>query len=196
MSTLANTDFRLSDSKVIVLAQRQVREQAGLTGRTASPPPRRPGPHRSPLRERTMLVVPDNLWITRAGEVWSVIRWAEGRLRRRRTPPESWTAAMVGGWCAACGSLHAAGGTAPAASTAWTRGRPGNSRSSRPARLAGGMFTENGGRGSFVPSASADLLIQVRRALVQAGFHLSDGDGEDGRPGLAVTETPTGVLVR
>ncbi|MFE6335894.1 hypothetical protein ACFVOK_22230 [Streptomyces sp. NPDC057798] len=45
---------------------------------------------------------------------------------------------------------------------------------------------------SSVPS---DLLVQIRHALIQAGFHLA-GEAEDGRPGLAVTDVPTGVLVR
>ncbi|MEW2267048.1 hypothetical protein ACGF5T_35050 [Streptomyces sp. NPDC047853] len=45
-------------------------------------------------------------------------------------------------------------------------------------------------------SASSNLLVQVRHALTQAGFHLVADDAEDGRPGLAVTEAPTGVLVK
>ncbi|MEV4194666.1 hypothetical protein [Streptomyces toxytricini] len=47
-----------------------------------------------------------------------------------------------------------------------------------------------------MPSASSTLLVQVRHALVQAGFHLLQDDAEDCRPGLAVTEAPTGVLVK
>ncbi|WAU78402.1 hypothetical protein O1Q96_00730 (plasmid) [Streptomyces sp. Qhu-G9] len=41
----------------------------------------------------------------------------------------------------------------------------------------------------------SDLLVQVRHALIQAGFHLV-GEAEDGGPGLAVTDVPAGVLVR
>ncbi|MGW7261175.1 hypothetical protein [Streptomyces sp. NPDC054834] len=44
--------------------------------------------------------------------------------------------------------------------------------------------------------ARSDLLIQVRHALIQAGFHLVGEDAEDSGPGLAVTTVPTGVLVR
>ncbi|MGW0917152.1 hypothetical protein ACWD1Z_36435 [Streptomyces sp. NPDC002784] len=42
----------------------------------------------------------------------------------------------------------------------------------------------------------SDLLAQVRHALLQAGFHLVAEDAEDGRPGLSVSETPAGVLVK
>ncbi|MGW2866021.1 hypothetical protein [Streptomyces sp. NPDC001205] len=45
-------------------------------------------------------------------------------------------------------------------------------------------------------SAPPDLLTQVRHALVQAGFHLTDtNDGEAGSPGLAVSQSPAGVLI-
>ncbi|MFF6996093.1 hypothetical protein ACFY93_14275 [Streptomyces sp. NPDC008313] len=37
--------------------------------------------------------------------------------------------------------------------------------------------------------------MQVRHALIEAGFHLVGQDAEDGRSGLAVTTVPTGVLV-
>ncbi|MDQ0831422.1 hypothetical protein QF032_003266 [Streptomyces achromogenes] len=37
--------------------------------------------------------------------------------------------------------------------------------------------------------------MQVRHALIDAGFHLVGEDAEDRRPGLAVTTVPTGVLV-
>lgn len=42
----------------------------------------------------------------------------------------------------------------------------------------------------------SDLLVQVRHALIHAGFHLVGEDAEDGTPGLSVTMVPTGVLVR
>lgn len=45
-------------------------------------------------------------------------------------------------------------------------------------------------------SASALLLAEIRHALIQAGFHLVGDDVKDGRPGLAVTEAPTGALVK
>lgn len=44
--------------------------------------------------------------------------------------------------------------------------------------------------------AHPDLLIQVRHALAQAGFHLVGEDAADNRPGLTVTTVPAGVLVR
>lgn len=47
-----------------------------------------------------------------------------------------------------------------------------------------------------MPSASSLLLTQIRHALVQAGFHLDGDDAEDGWSGLAVTEAPTGVVVK
>jgi hypothetical protein len=46
-----------------------------------------------------------------------------------------------------------------------------------------------------VPYVRSDLLVRVRRALIQAGFDLVGNDAEDGRPGLVVTRVPTGVLV-
>ncbi|WP_327686506.1 hypothetical protein [Streptomyces sp. NBC_00467] len=47
-----------------------------------------------------------------------------------------------------------------------------------------------------VSSVPSDLLSQVRRALLQAGFHLKGEGAEDGGPGLSVTEVPAGVLVK
>ncbi|MEV6618311.1 hypothetical protein AB0N31_31500 [Streptomyces sp. NPDC051051] len=58
------------------------------------------------------------------------------------------------------------------------------------------MTTMNRGRQGPVPSASSNLLVQVRHVLIRAGFHLVADHAEDGTPGLAVTEAPTGVLVK
>ncbi|WP_345665548.1 hypothetical protein [Streptomyces venetus] len=52
------------------------------------------------------------------------------------------------------------------------------------------------GQAEPVSSAPSGLLVQVRHALAQAGFHLVAGDAEEGRPGLAVRDVPAGVLVR
>jgi sugar lactone lactonase YvrE len=46
-----------------------------------------------------------------------------------------------------------------------------------------------------VSAAPSVLLLQVRHALVQAGFHLV-GEAEGGQRGLVVRDVPTGVLVR
>ncbi|ORT54727.1 hypothetical protein [Streptomyces sp. CB03238] len=45
-----------------------------------------------------------------------------------------------------------------------------------------------------MPSALSELLLRVRHALSQAGFHLVS-DADDGKPGLGVTEDPSGVLI-
>ncbi|WP_114041667.1 hypothetical protein [Streptomyces sp. SDr-06] len=46
-------------------------------------------------------------------------------------------------------------------------------------------------------SATPNLLTQVRHALQQAGFQLTDNNGAAASgPGLAVTQVPAGVLIK
>jgi hypothetical protein len=45
-----------------------------------------------------------------------------------------------------------------------------------------------------VSSVLPELVVQVRHALSQAGFHLVD-DADDRKPGLRAREVPSGVLV-